>query len=877
MGMADLAMAKEDAGRSSLVKAEEHDGLVKEEDAEDEEPAKMGEAKAESASSAKVSPAETPMSGSASPGTPSGARAATRKKAAATYRTPPLFDHEPSALAEALKTFDPLNACVYQNKHMGDAAQGEIMTCECKPELVDGVNMACGPGSDCINRITTIECLQGNCDCGDGCQNQRFQRQQYAAVDVIATEHKGFGLRAMSDLEKDCFVYEYVGEVIDEPRFRSRLELYDKSGIKHFYFMMLQRGEYIDATKRGCLARFCNHSCNPNCYVDKWVVGTKLKMGIFAKRAIQRGEELTFDYNVDRYGANPQTCYCGEPNCVGVIGGKTQTDESIKLPESVYEALGIPELEASRDVSFRELKKMARKNDDYSSVFHGLPALPVSEEGVTRIMGVLLQNKERWVTRKIIQRLANSDGAAVQRRIMKLHGYQILGSVLTEWKEDDEITTMILEILQKWPRITRNKISSAKIEPAVKELAESENEYIQTMSKALLEEWGKLEMAYRIPRGAKARVEYIVMESSESPSSVVPPPPPPTAANETRESSADRGGVSKPAWRPKPSGSARPPRPRLPDGWEYGFDQYQRPYYVYTLSGFAQYEIPTEKDTELAEARMAAAPPRSASANFDLAKIIEDANRKVKEKEEQERLAQEEKRRLARASKEAKERREREREEKRRRHKHRRRREQHTEGEQKPKRASMSEHELKKVYNEFKMNLVRFVPNVTAKYQERLGKEEFRKRAKQIVGILVDKEKARGKRTSAELSDGTKAKIKKWAVVYMDKVYRNRQEKQAKKARAPAPTQGGDEKEEEEDDDDAIQMSESESESESDDSDSDGDDCQEKNDTPVAHATSDSATSTPATEDDGRNAERIKRLGNFVQGLVPDAKRMKHT
>jgi SET domain-containing protein len=49
-------------------------------------------------------------------------------------------------------------------------------------------------------------------------------------------------------------------------------------------------------------------------------------MGIFTKRAIEANEELTFNYNVDRYGHDAQVCYCGEPNCVGFIGGKTQTD-----------------------------------------------------------------------------------------------------------------------------------------------------------------------------------------------------------------------------------------------------------------------------------------------------------------------------------------------------------------------------------------------------------------------------------------------------------------------------------------------------------------------------------------------------------------------
>ena len=64
-------------------------------------------------------------------------------------------------------------------------------------------------------------------------------------------------------------------------------------------------------------------------------------MGIFAQRHIKAGEELTFDYNVDRYGADPQPCYCGEPNCSGFLGGKTQTERGTKLAHDVVEALGI--------------------------------------------------------------------------------------------------------------------------------------------------------------------------------------------------------------------------------------------------------------------------------------------------------------------------------------------------------------------------------------------------------------------------------------------------------------------------------------------------------------------------------------------------------
>jgi SET domain-containing protein len=63
-----------------------------------------------------------------------------------------------------------------------------------------------------------------------------------------------------------------------------------------------ERKKYIDATKKGGIGRFVNHSCSPNAYVAKWQVGKKMRMGIFAKRKILKDEELTFNYNVDRYG-----------------------------------------------------------------------------------------------------------------------------------------------------------------------------------------------------------------------------------------------------------------------------------------------------------------------------------------------------------------------------------------------------------------------------------------------------------------------------------------------------------------------------------------------------------------------------------------------
>jgi hypothetical protein len=42
---------------------------------------------------------------------------------------------------------------------------------------------------------------------------------------------------------RDAFIYEYIGDVISHPSFMKRMRAYAGEGIKHFYFMMLQKDE----------------------------------------------------------------------------------------------------------------------------------------------------------------------------------------------------------------------------------------------------------------------------------------------------------------------------------------------------------------------------------------------------------------------------------------------------------------------------------------------------------------------------------------------------------------------------------------------------------------------------------------------------------
>lgn len=468
-----------------------------------------------------------------------------------------------------------------------------------------------------------MECAN-DCSCGTSCENQRFLRRLYADVSVIKTEKKGYGLRTNTDLRPHDFIFEYIGETIPEATFRKRMVQYDEEGIKHFYFMSLSKGEFVDATKRGNLGRFCNHSCNPNCYVDKWVVGDKLRMGIFAERYVKAGEELVFNYNVDRYGANPQPCYCGESNCTGFIGGKTQTERGTKLSAATIEALGIEDADSWDTVVPKRPRKKKTAEDDEDYV-DSVEAKSLDVAGITKVMAALMQCKEKWIAVKLLQRIQRCEDDQIWQGVVRFHGYQILNSQLSAWREDENIILQILEILDRLPRLTRNKIVDAKIDQTLQPLAEHTDERVATQATTLLEQWSKLEIAYRIPRKKReaisnaTKTEAFHFERRES------------ALERKRSPSPSRSPPRGPASAPAPSGprslqkpnafhGPRPTFPRgpppLPRGWFAAQDKGRT--YFYSAGGQTTWSRPTQP------ADQPPPPPKQPSDQAVLKSIIDN-------------------------------------------------------------------------------------------------------------------------------------------------------------------------------------------------------------------------------------------------------------
>ena len=116
----------------------------------------------------------------------------------------------------------------------------------------------------------------------------------------------GAGVYATAVIPKNKRIIDYAGEKISNQQSLRRERRYIEKG--HIWCFKLTNRTVIDAGVGGNIARFINHSCRPNCYVD-------IKDSIIwirAARTIRRGEELTYDYHTD--GDGLIKCRC-RPGC----------------------------------------------------------------------------------------------------------------------------------------------------------------------------------------------------------------------------------------------------------------------------------------------------------------------------------------------------------------------------------------------------------------------------------------------------------------------------------------------------------------------------------------------------------------------------------
>ena len=125
----------------------------------------------------------------------------------------------------------------------------------------------------------------------------------------------GYGLFAIKHIRGGDMVIEYRGDIIRD----SVADVREKRHHSHFkhstYFFTIDKETVIDATMKGNVARLINHSCEANCFSRILAFnGVDSRIAIFAKKDIEAGEEITYDYRLSK-GDIKERCRCGVPTC----------------------------------------------------------------------------------------------------------------------------------------------------------------------------------------------------------------------------------------------------------------------------------------------------------------------------------------------------------------------------------------------------------------------------------------------------------------------------------------------------------------------------------------------------------------------------------
>ncbi|XP_023929977.1 histone-lysine N-methyltransferase 2D-like [Lingula anatina] len=146
-------------------------------------------------------------------------------------------------------------------------------------------------------------------------QYRRMKTEWRSLVYLARSRIQGLGLYAARDTEKHTMVIEYIGELIRNETAEMREKIYEASN-RGIYMFRINDDTVVDATMSGGLARYVNHSCNPNCVAEVVPFEKESKIIIIAKRRIATGEELTYDYKFDFEDEQHKIpCCCGAPNC----------------------------------------------------------------------------------------------------------------------------------------------------------------------------------------------------------------------------------------------------------------------------------------------------------------------------------------------------------------------------------------------------------------------------------------------------------------------------------------------------------------------------------------------------------------------------------
>ena len=150
-------------------------------------------------------------------------------------------------------------------------------------------------------------------------------------IKIKRSKVHGTGIFAKQNIKKDTKIIEYVGELVSKKvgsirakqQFNKHLKDHNAGSV---YVFELNKKYDIDGNVPYNIARFINHSCNPNC---KFKI-IKDHIWIVSIKNIKKGVEINYNYGYDLEDYECHPCSCHGKDCLGYIIGEEYRKRLLK-------------------------------------------------------------------------------------------------------------------------------------------------------------------------------------------------------------------------------------------------------------------------------------------------------------------------------------------------------------------------------------------------------------------------------------------------------------------------------------------------------------------------------------------------------------------
>jgi len=168
------------------------------------------------------------------------------------------------------------------------------------------------------------------------------ERGRSTCCEVRESVIHGRGVFASRNIKEGELLFEYLGERISkkesDDRAWAQIDRANETGEASVLIFTLNEDLDIDGRTPWNLARYINHTCNPN--AQAWIEDVELdetdekgteiveeRIYIYATTNIKENTEIGFNYGFDLENWKDHPCLCGTSNCVGYIAAEEYWDE----------------------------------------------------------------------------------------------------------------------------------------------------------------------------------------------------------------------------------------------------------------------------------------------------------------------------------------------------------------------------------------------------------------------------------------------------------------------------------------------------------------------------------------------------------------------